>query len=287
MIIMKGEDVLNKKAKLALTVGVAGVAAWATSKAFVKPKKRQPKEIFENNQPLLTIQNKYMKPFADQQSMFIRLQLTKDEQLVAISMHADPHLRISEMTWDELKAQHSKNEDILLLSTLTTRYPQLQFFALIEDDPNAYEGSLIPSKLWNFLAENELTERFIITSRFDEQIDRFNLYAQHSIALAASENEMLKAFATYTSTFGHFYNSTVDVFCIPEKIGFLPMISPSFIKFLHDLNIYVVYDATNSSDEQLIKRLALNFDGFLLKDEKQKELIEEQLQEKDARNDEE
>ncbi len=274
---MKGEDVLKKKAKLALTVGVAGVAAWATSKAFVKPKKRQPKNFFDDNQPLLTIQNEYLTPFADQHSMFIRLQLTKDEQLVAISMHADPHLRISDMTWEELKDTYFTSEDVLLLKTLTTRYPHLKFFALIEDDPNAYEGSLIPSKLWNFLAENELTERFIITSRFDEQIDRFNLYAQHSVALAASENELLKAFATYTSTFGHFYNPTVDVFCLPEKIGFLPLITSGFLKFLHDLNIRVFYDATNSSDEEIQKKLDLPFDGFILKNEEQKELVESYL----------
>lgn len=286
MIFMKGEDVLNKKAKLALTVGVAGVAAWATSKAFIKPKKRQPKKIFEKNHPFLTIQNKYLEPFSDQHSMFIRLQLTKDEQLVAISMHTDPHLRISDMTWEELKNVYFQNEDVVLLQTLTTRYPDVTFFALIQDDPNAYEGSLIPSKLWNFLAENELTDRFIIASRHEEQIDRFNLYAQHAVALAASENDMLKAFATYTSAFGHFYKPTVDVFCLPEKIGFLPIISSGFINFLHDLNIRVFYDATSSSNELLEKRLGLNFDGFLLKDHNQKELVEQYIEQKSSTNNE-
>ncbi len=77
----------------------------------------------------------------------------------------------------------------------------------------------MPSKLWRLIEELSAEDRVAITSSYDEQTDRFNLYAQNRIAMGAGEDEVKKAYAAFTSQFGHLYNPQADLFRIPEKLG--------------------------------------------------------------------
>jgi len=88
-------------------------------------------------------------------------------------------------------------------------------------------------------------ERVVVTSFYGEQIDRFNLYAQNQVALGAGESDVRKAFASYSSQFGHLYHPKVDVFQIPPKSGVVSLDSPKFIQFLNNLNIPVHYWTIN------------------------------------------
>src|SRR5690606_21352014 len=128
--------------------------------------------------------------------------------------------------------------------------------------PDTYEGSLMPSKLWRLLEETGSEERVIVMSAFDEQTDRFNLYAQNKVATGAGNDEVKRAYASYTSKLGHLYKPRADLFCIPEKLGLFPMNTESFVSFLSNLNIAVYY--TNVSDrDSFAKLLNIRAAGFI------------------------
>ena len=95
--------------------------------------------------------------------------------------------------------------------------------------------------------------RVVVTSFYDEQIDRFNLYAQNTVALGAGENEVRKAYSAYTSQFGHLYHPRADVFQIPIKSGVFPLAGEGFINFLTNLNVPVHYWTIN--DKITMERL--------------------------------
>ena len=119
----------------------------------------------------------------------------------------------------------------------------------------------MPSKLWRLLEETGSEERVIVMSAFDEQTDRFNLYAQNKVAIGAGNDEVKKAYASYSSKFGHLYNPRADLFCIPEKKGLFPMNTESFIGFLSNLNVSVYYNNVNDKDsfEKLLNAGATGF----------------------------
>ncbi len=106
----------------------------------------------------------------------------------------------------------------------------------------------MPSKLWRLIEELQAEHRVVVTSFYGEQIDRFNLYAQNQVALGAGESDVRKAFASFSSQFGHLYHPKVDVFQIPPKSGVIALDSPKFIQFLNNLNIPVHYWTINDLD---------------------------------------
>ncbi len=114
----------------------------------------------------------------------------------------------------------------------------------------------MPSKLWRLIEELQVQNRVVVTSFYSEQVDRFNLYAQNRVALGAGETDVRKAFAAFTSQFGHLYHPKVDVFQIPAKLGVIALDMPKFISYLGNLNIPVHYWTINDPDliERLIKR---------------------------------
>ena len=111
----------------------------------------------------------------------------------------------------------------------------------MKDSPETYEGSLIPSKLWRLIDSLGVHDRVVVTSFCDEQIDRFNLYAQNSVAIGAGENEIRKAYAAFNSQFGHLYRPKADVFQIPVKSSLFRLDLRRFIAFLENLNVPVHY----------------------------------------------
>lgn len=136
----------------------------------------------------------------------------------------------------------------MTLRELLEAYPNMLINIDIKDAPDTYEGSLMPSKLWRLIEELQAEHRVVVTSFYGEQIDRFNLYAQNQVALGAGESDVRKAFASFSSQFGHLYHPKVDVFQIPPKSGVIALDSPKFIQFLNNLNIPVHYWTINDLD---------------------------------------
>ncbi|MHA6258595.1 glycerophosphodiester phosphodiesterase family protein [Sporosarcina sp. CAU 1771] len=286
---------MGKKTKLALTVGAAGIAAWAASKAVAKPMPREGKKALEFDKTiilahrggLLDAPENTNSAFSRSASLGVHgfavdVRLTKDEEILIFhDEYADRTTdfagKISDFTLDELKKADAGyrfqdengdypyrdiGEQLLSLHELLEKYPHLFININLKDSPETYEGSLIPSKLWRLIEDVGAEDRVAITSIYDEQIDRFNLYAQNRVAIGAGEDEVKKAYAAFTSQFGHLYNPKADFFRIPEKLGIFPLGTEGFIKFLTQLNVPVYYENITNS-ETMIQLINAGAAGFI------------------------
>lgn len=280
---MKEDPQLGRKTKVALTVGAASIAAWAASKAVAKPVPRTPKKALEfektiilaNRGGLSEAPQNTISAFTHSASLGVHgfaidIRLTKDEEIIVfhdeyVNSTTDFSGKVTDFTLSELKkadaAYYFKNEHgahvyrgtgetLLSLRELLETYPHLFISINIQDSPATYEGSLIPSKLWRLIEEQGAEDRIAVTSVYDEQIDRFNLYAQNRVATGAGDNEVKKAYAAFTSQFGHLYNPQADLFRIPEKLGIFSVGTEGFINFLSNLNVPTYF--TNSNDKDSI-----------------------------------
>lgn len=285
---------MGRKTKVALTVGAAGVAAWAASKVVAKPKPRPDKTALQFSQPIILAKRggtegapeHTMAAFKKSAELGVHgfvvdIRLTKDEEIIIFhdetaDRTTDFSGKISDYTLDELKKADAgymymdeegqypfrgKGEKILTLIELVNAFPQLLIAVNLRDSPDTYEGSLIPSKLWRLIEETNTQDRVIVMSTFDEQTDRFNLYAQNKVAIGAGNDEVKKAYAAFTSKFGHLYNPKADVFNVSEKMGIFPLNTEGFINFLHNVNIPIYYEDVNQEDkiEKLLKAGAAGF----------------------------
>ncbi|PIC65730.1 glycerophosphodiester phosphodiesterase [Sporosarcina sp. P13] len=278
---------MGRKTKVALTVGAASVAAWAASKVVVKSEPRAEKKALQFSE-LAVVADVHI---ADDSSVHllssytnvadlgvhgfaVDVQLTKDEEILLVPCTDLLYsIEIADYTLAEIKDEYDMDADqshestadcssqIISLRELLEKFPQLLIIISISDSPDTYEGSLIPSKMWRLLKELDAAERVVVTSLYDEQIDRFNLYAQNSVALGAGSEEIKKAYVAYSSGFGHLYKPTADLFCLPEKFGVFPFASEGFVNFLKQLNIHVFYEVSDTSTMQKLAKL--DIDGFI------------------------
>ncbi len=275
---------MGRKTTVALTVGAAGIAAWAASKAVAKPVPREAKKalafdkpiILANRGGLLEAPENTLAAFTHSASLGVHgfavdVRLTKDEEvLVFHDEYVDKTTnlagRVADFTLSELKeadagyqfedengekSYRANGEKLLSLRELLEKFPHMFVCIHMIDSPHTYEGSLMPSKLWKLIEELGAWDRVAITSPYDEQTDRFNLYAQNRIAIGAGEDEVKKAYAAFTSQFGHLYNPSTDLFRIPEKLGVFPLGTESFINFLAQLNVPVYFENVNERDALL------------------------------------
>lgn len=277
---------MGKKTKLALAIAAASAAAWAGSKAVLKPQKRESKEVLQFDRPIVLAHRggshlapEHTRPAFDKafelgvEGFEIDIRLTKDEEIIVfhddtVDRTSDGTGFVKDYTLEELnQLNHGFNfidlegntpyQDsklpVVTLRELLLDFPTVYINIDIKDSPDTYEGSLMPSKLWRLIEELQVHNRVVVTSFYSEQVDRFNLYAQNSVALGAGETDVRKAFAAFTSQFGHLYSPKVDVFQIPPKLGVISLDMPKFISYLGNLNIPVHYWTIN--DPELIERL--------------------------------
>lgn len=277
---------MGKKTKVAIAIAAAGAAAWAGSKAISKPQKREDKQALQYDSPIilahrggsLIAPENTMVAFKNAAELGVHgfeidIRLTKDEEIIVfhdeyVDRTTDGAGRVADMTLDELKlldfgyhflneeqeyAYRGQGESVTTLRELFEQFPQMLINIDMKDSPETYEGSLIPSKLWRLIEEMGAQHRVVVTSFFDEQIDRFNLYAQNNVALGAGENEVRKAYSAYTSQFGHLYHPRTDVMQIPVKSGVFPLDGAGFIHFLSKLNVPVHYWTIN--DKETMEKL--------------------------------
>lgn len=268
---------MGKKAKVALAIAAASAAVWAGSKAVAKPQKRQVKELLQGKpfifahrggahlapEHTLLAFDKAAELGVD--GFYVDLRLTKDEEIIAFTDETLERTStaigfVKDVTLTELQEINfgEKFEDleghkpfvnehvtVVTLQKLFETYPDKKFILNIQDNPDTYEGSLIPSKLWRIIEEFNLAPQVIVTSPYQEQIDRFNLYAQNQIVLGANEGEATKAYTSFTSQFGHLFNPKVDVFTIPTKSALIAFDSTKFIQFLNGLNVAIFFKEVN------------------------------------------
>ncbi len=280
---------MGKKTNVAIAIAAATGAAWASSKAISKPRSRLNHEALKYEQPIILAHRGGMalapenSPISFENAaklgvhgFEIDLRLTKDEEIIVFHDETLERVtnfsgKVADYTLEQLKVadlgyhfisldgEHSfrdKGQQIMTLDDLLELYPQMLISMDIKDSPQTYEGSLMPSKLWRLIEEKQAFKRVIVTSFYDEQIDRFNLYAQNNVALGAGEREVLKAYTAYTSQFKHLYHPKADVFQLPIKSNGFPLDHASFIQFLSSLNIPVHYWTIN--DPVMMKRLLKN-----------------------------
>ena len=269
---------MGKKTKIALAIAAASAAVWAGTKAVVKPQKREGKNALQFERPVI-LGRHGAGELAPEHSMIgfemaadygldgfkVDVRLTKDEEIVlfhdeTLERTANFIGYIKDLTLDELKQfnigeqfVNSNGEtpykeeqlEIVTLRELLNAFPNKLIYIDMKDHPDTYEGSLMPSKLWRLLEELNMYENVIVTSSYNEQLDRFNLYAQNRVAIGASDSELTKAFTTFTSQFGHLYNPKADVFAAPTKQSVMNFEAPKFVQFLTDLNCLVFYTGIN------------------------------------------
>ena len=278
---------MGKKTKVAIAIAAASAAAWAGSKALSKPQKRSDKDALQYDQPIV-LAHRGGSHLAPEHTMAafrkaaelgvhgfeIDIRLTKDEEIVVfhdeyVDRTCDGSGRVADLTLEELQLLNfgynfvdldgylpyrEDKQSIITLRSLLEEFPQMLVNIDMKDAPDTYEGGLMPSKLWRLIEELGVENRVVVTSFFDEQIDRFNLYAQNKVALGAGQGEVKKAYTSFTSQFSHLYHPKVDVFQIPSKFGVFALDNARFIRFLENLNIPVHYWTINdvSTMEQLL-----------------------------------
>lgn len=278
---------MGKKTKVAIAIAAASAAAWAGSKALSKPQKRSDKDALQYDQPIV-LAHRGGSHLAPEHTMAafrkaaelgvhgfeIDIRLTKDEEIIVfhdeyVDRTCDGSGRVADLTLEELQLLNfgynfvdldgylpyrEDKQSIVTLRSLLEEFPQMLVNIDMKDAPDTYEGGLMPSKLWRLIEELGVENRVVVTSFFDEQIDRFNLYAQNKVALGAGQGEVKKAYTSFTSQFSHLYHPKVDVFQIPSKFGVFALDNANFIRFLENLNIPVHYWTINdvSTMEQLL-----------------------------------
>ncbi|CAM5451272.1 Glycerophosphodiester phosphodiesterase OS=Lysinibacillus sphaericus OX=1421 GN=LS41612_18490 PE=4 SV=1 [Lysinibacillus sphaericus] len=227
---------MGKKTKIAIAIAAASAAAWAGSKAISKPQQREGKQALQFDRPIILAHRggAHLEPehtmLAFEKSaqlgvdgFEIDIRLTKDEEIIVfhdatVDRTTEGYGAVSEMTLEEINALNHGYQfenlageypyrdtkvDVVTLRELLESYPNMLINIDIKDAPDTYEGSLMPSKLWRLIEELGVENRVVVTSFYGEQIDRFNLYAQNQVALGAGESDVRKAFASFSSQFGH------------------------------------------------------------------------------------
>ncbi|MFS0574371.1 glycerophosphodiester phosphodiesterase family protein [Sporosarcina sp. 179-K 3D1 HS] len=287
---------MGKKTKVALSVGAASIAAWAASKVVAKPVPREGKKALDFENPIILARRggvagtpeHTMAAFAKSAALGVHgfaidARLTKDEEIIlfhdeSVDRTTDLSGNVSDYTLDELLeadagygfaddkgifTYRNQGEQVVTLRTILEQFPHMFIMINLVDSPDTYEGSLMPSKLWGLLDEIGAEDRIAVTSPYDEQTDRFNLYAQHKIAIGAGESEVKKAYAANASKFGHLYNPRADLFRVPEKKAIFHYGSDSFVQFLSKLNIPVYFEDVEER-ETFIKLLNAGAAGFIV-----------------------
>lgn len=277
---------MGKKTKIGIAAVAVGAAAWAGSKALVTAQPRPKKNALEYDRPMI-LAHRGGSALAPENSMAafkkaasygidgfeIDIRLTSDEELIVfhdefVDRTTDGAGKVADLTLEKLRtldlgyhfedlegnnSYRGGDEKIITLRELLDEFPDMYINIDMKDSPETYEGSLLPSKLWRLIESAGVEERVGVTSFFDEQIDRFNLYAQNRVAIGAGENEVRKAFAAFNSQFGHLYKPRADMFQIPIRSNGFNLVSPRFIAFLENLNVPVHYWTID--DPEIIRSL--------------------------------
>ncbi|TDM15007.1 glycerophosphodiester phosphodiesterase [Macrococcus bovicus] len=141
-----------------------------------------------------------------------------------------------------------KDARIVTLEELITKFPDKRINIDIKDRPETVAGAKAPELLNQLITRLGAADRVVVTSFHDEQTARFKSLNQ-AVATGAGVNEVRKAYALYTSGYGHLYQPEADTFQIPASFRGIRLDSARWMSFLASHNIAVGYWVINSIDE--------------------------------------
>lgn len=200
----------------------------------------------------------------------IDVRLTADEEIVVmhdlyVDRTSDGAGKVSALRLDELRAldfgYHFKGADgefsyrgdadarVVTLRELLEAYPSMLINIDIKDEPNSYVGLLVPRILSELIEEFEAEDRVLVTSFYDDQIERFKLHSGGHVATGAGVDEVKRGYFMFTAGFGHLYSPNADSFQIPTHYNLLRLDGPNFIQYLKRLNVVPGYWTINNLDE--------------------------------------
>ncbi|EKU46185.1 glycerophosphodiester phosphodiesterase family protein [Staphylococcus massiliensis] len=199
----------------------------------------------------------------------VGVRLTKDEVPIVydealLDIHTNGSGYVSEHTYDEIvkldAGYHFKdinghtpfrnNPDakILSLETLLTLYPKMLFILNIKDNPETYLGSIAPTKIYDIIQATESSNRVCVTSPFEKQINRFNLYRNDDTAFMLGRNEAKKVLLQYGSNPKLAEESQVQALMLPTELRQSTSLLKSFIKWLNKQSIITCAMDVNNLD---------------------------------------
>lgn len=270
----------NKKILLvAATTYAAGIAA---SKS-IKTKRRTIRPYFNGRSPYIFAHRGGMKLAPentlaafneaaryDVDGFEIDVRLTKDDEIVVlhdkyvdrvsngsgqVRNHTLEELRTLDFGYHfkdingEYSFRGSNETKVVTLKELIQTFPQMRINIDMKDAPETTAGQLIPSLLYRLIDDLNAFDQVLVTSFYDENIQRFKMYAGDKTAIGASQKEVTKAFSLLKSGYGSLYQPAVDTFQIPVQYKGIRLDGQSFINFLQDRNIAVGYWVINSVDQ--------------------------------------
>lgn len=272
---------MNNKKLLLAAVGTyaAGIAA---SKR-IKPKRRAIRPYFNGRSPYIFAHRGGMKlapenTFAafkeaaryDVDGFEIDIRLTKDDEIVVfhdkyVDRVSNGSGQVRNHTLEELNKldfgyhfkdingdypfHGSEDAKIVTLKALIQMYPEMRINIDMKDAPDTTAGQLVPSLLYRLIDDLNAFDQVLVTSFYDENVQRYKMYAGHKTAVGASKKEVTKAFTMMTSGYGALYQPSVDTFQIPVQFKGIRLDSQAFINFLQNRNIAVGYWVINSVDQ--------------------------------------
>lgn len=281
---------MNKSIKTALIASGLYAGSVFGSKLLVSQSPKAIKPFFRNRSPyifahrggLLLAPEHTMAAFSianqyDIDGFEIDIRLTKDEQIVVLHDATVDRVSngsglVSDHTLAELEAldfgyhfkdingdytyRGHKDAKIVTLEKLIKSFPNLKINIDIKDDPSTKSGQLVPSLLYRLIQDLNAFDQVLVTSFHDEQIVRFNQYANGKVAIGSGEQEVRNAFLLFNSGFGHLFQPKGDTFQIPTNVKGIRLESEKFIHFMQSLNLAVGYWVVNQIDEmdQLLQK---------------------------------
>lgn len=197
------------------------------------------------------------------------VRLTKDEQLIVfhdatVDRTTNGSGKVSDHMLNELKqldagyyfkdvnghTPYRGNEKAKILSfdELLELYPNHYINVDLKDDPDSYEGTVAPQKMFDSIKKYDAQDRVLVTSFHSEQIERFNSISSGTVAIGASQNEVAEAFVKFFSGLKSTYTPRANTFQMPLKFSGIPLTSTRFIQWLNSLNIVPGFYGVNSVD---------------------------------------
>ncbi|TDM07359.1 glycerophosphodiester phosphodiesterase [Macrococcus lamae] len=275
---------MNKKRTItALALVTAYVGSIAATKAMIKPEKRKIKPYFNSRSPYIFAHRggmhlapeNTMAAFKEAKAFQvdgfeIDIRLTKDEEIVVfhdayVDRVSNGTGKVINHTLEELHAldfgYHFKDvhgeyifrghpdAKIVTLQELIQTFPGMRINIDIKDAPGTSAGKLIPSLLYRLIHQLKAFDNVLVTSFYDVQVKRFNIYGEDRIATGASRKEAAKTYLLFNTGFGHVYQPKVDTFQIPAVYKGIRLDKDHFINYLQKYNLAVGYWVINTIDE--------------------------------------
>jgi glycerophosphoryl diester phosphodiesterase len=123
------------------------------------------------------------------------------------------------------------------------------------------QGPAMAAPLCALIRDQAMQDRVAVVAIDQDAIDAFRR-ACPQVATAATRNEVVR-FALHSATFlGHRYAPRAQVLQVPERVGWIPVLTPRFVRDARRLNLKIEVWTVNTP-EDMKRLLALPVDGIM------------------------